>query len=174
MPTKRAWEFGKALAEMAINAEENHMTDEMPGEIWAASNAHSGNTTGFWNLAQTPRFKRVVKTSYTLTTLHISALDEIAKGEADIDTYQKIVAEKDVEISGLREAVRDMAGMLRDIREWKLPESGVFYPNNDGSISDRPAPYDSVYANGSNGAREYFKERATQLIAKHAHLIGDE
>lgn len=61
----------------------------------------------------------------------------------------------------------DIAQLLLDLADWKLPPSGVFYPNADGSISDRPAPYDSFYANGSVGARTYWQDRAKEIVERH-------
>lgn len=63
-------------------------------------------------------------------------------------------------------AERDAARMreaLERIERWELPPSGEFYPNQDGTISDRPAPYDSFYANGTRGGKE-----AIRAIAKTA------
>jgi hypothetical protein len=50
-----------------------------------------------------------------------------------------------------------------DIVAWNLPATGLFWPNQDGSISDRPMSYGAAY--GSNGERDYFRKLASDGLS---------
>lgn len=56
---------------------------------------------------------------------------------------------------------KQLTTLVRDLAEWKLPETGLTYPG-----SGNPVPYDSAYANGSQGARIYWQTRAQELLVK--------
>ncbi len=68
-------------------------------------------------------------------------------------------AERD---AALAEVARLRAALER-VAAWDLSPSGICYPNDDGTPSDRPAPYDSAFAHGALGGR-----RAMQALARAA------
>lgn len=67
---------------------------------------------------------------------------------------------REAELSRLRECVRKDGEALVKIELWhgEFPETGRFWPNEDGSISDRPMSYGSVW--GSNGERDFMRSIA--------------
>jgi hypothetical protein len=56
-----------------------------------------------------------------------------------------------------------LENVLMDIVAWNLPATGLFWPNQDGSISDRPMSYGAAY--GSNGERDYFRKLAAEGLS---------
>jgi hypothetical protein len=67
-------------------------------------------------------------------------------------------------------AVQPAVDLLRRIEGWELPPTGKFYPNSDGSDSDRPMPYDSFYANGSQGGRQAVRAMARAALGGTDHV----
>lgn len=70
-----------------------------------------------------------------------------------------------------REEGERLREALRRIERWsgEFPETGQFWPNVDGTISDRPMSYGACY--GSNGERDYMRSvarRALSLAAGNA------
>jgi len=51
---------------------------------------------------------------------------------------------------------------LQAVVAWELPETGKFWPDHDGTDSDRPMSYGAAY--GSNGERDYFRNLARQAL----------
>lgn len=82
-------------------------------------------------------------------------------------TVDAALAECDATIAKLVEA-------LSRVANWDLPESGCFYPNEDGTDSDRPAPYDSVHAYGSLGGRKAIRDIARAALASVRMQEGGE
>lgn len=68
------------------------------------------------------------------------------------------------EVAELREQLANARAALRTIEAWKLPPTGKFWPNTDGSNtdSDRPMSYGACY--GSNGERDYMRAVARQAL----------
>lgn len=54
---------------------------------------------------------------------------------------------------------------LEKIERWfgEFPETGMFWPNTDGSESDRPMPYGAAW--GSNGERDFMRSVARAALA---------
>ncbi len=62
-----------------------------------------------------------------------------------------------------RESLR---GALRRIEKWygEFPDTGKFWENTDGTISDRPMSYGAC--NGSNGERDYMRGIARKVLGE--------
>lgn len=72
----------------------------------------------------------------------------------------------EVDIAKANAKIAILEAALVTIADWDLPKSGVFYQNNDGTKSDREAPYDSILANGQQGGKDFI--RKTALVALEA------
>lgn len=68
------------------------------------------------------------------------------------------------ELAEAKAEIERKNAVLQVVASWNLPPSGVNYPNADGTESDRPAPYDSFFANGFEGGREYIRNLARQAL----------
>jgi hypothetical protein len=55
-----------------------------------------------------------------------------------------------------------MIRALEIIARWQLPETGKFWENQDGTLSDRPMSYEACW--GSNGARDYIRGIARDAL----------
>lgn len=59
-----------------------------------------------------------------------------------------------------------LVSALERIERWfgEFPETGQFWPNPDGSDSDRPMSYSAAY--GSNGERDFMREVARVALSQ--------
>lgn len=62
------------------------------------------------------------------------------------------------EILGLKQKFNELQREMKEIAEWKLPKTGKFWDNEKND----PVSYEAE--NGSNGVREYFKNKANQAL----------
>lgn len=69
------------------------------------------------------------------------------------------------EVAELREQLAKMRRALTRIEKWhdEFPPTGVFWPNIDGTNSDRPMSYGACY--GSNGERDYMRSVARDALS---------
>lgn len=113
-------------------------------------------------------------------------LDEMIGGAVTLlvamqQSFEKLVAERDAYLVANEhlqtrartaeqalEAAQAKVGVLEaalgQIERWELPETGQFWLNNDGTISDRPMSYGYLY--GSNGERDYMRTIARKALAE--------
>jgi hypothetical protein len=89
------------------------------------------------------------------------SLEEISAGMPDPKTS---------EIQGLENRLDIAVEALRRIVVWEFPATGQYWPNTDGSISDRPMSYGSLY--GSNGERDFMR-RLAQAALELVETPGD-
>lgn len=86
---------------------------------------------------------------------------------ADTIARQQEMLDRALESNGdMMVRIGKLEGALRRIADWHLPPSGRFYPNEDGSDSDRPAPYDSVFGWGSEGGKKAVRDIARAALAQ--------
>lgn len=57
-----------------------------------------------------------------------------------------------------------LAEALERVVAWDMPATGKFWPNEDGTDSDRPMSYGAAY--GSNGERDYIRNVARAALAE--------
>lgn len=57
-----------------------------------------------------------------------------------------------------------LVSALREIVEWKMPETGKFWVDGDGIPTERPMSYSACY--GSNGERDYIRNLARTVLAQ--------
>lgn len=69
------------------------------------------------------------------------------------------------EVAELREQLAEMRAALTRIEKWddEFPQTGEFWPNTDGTTSDRPMSYGACY--GSNGERDYMRSVARDALS---------
>jgi len=53
---------------------------------------------------------------------------------------------------------------LRAVVAWDMPETGKYWPNDDGTQSDHPMSYGAAY--GSNGERDYIRALARNALGR--------
>lgn len=58
--------------------------------------------------------------------------------------------------------IENLERVLQAIVDWQLPATGKFWPNHDGTDSDRPMSYGAAW--GSNGERDYFRAMAKEAL----------